>query len=529
MTSTPSRHRPGQETDHRIGPALSAMAARRGRAVAVRHGSEVVTYAELDELTRRTAGALRAMGVGPGERVCVLSRSPIAVLTVVVAAIRAGAVAVPLNWRLSTEQVAGVIDDASAPLLVLDASVEHARAELAGGPARVVELATDPGAGRFAGLVAATSSIPGDAGAGPEDAVVQIYTSGTSGEPKGVVLTGGNLACKVRGMVAAWGFTESSVSLLATPLFHIGGLSWALVGLAAGATLVVPESVSGPALEATIAELGVSHAFLVPKLLADLVREVTAKPDGAGSAASLDVVLCGAAPVGVELQQRAVEALGCRLLQVYGLTETTGSITQLDVAAVLAGSDGAQALRSSGEPLPWVEVEIRATDGATPLPRGEHGEIWTRSPQNCAGYWRRPEATAALSSGGWLRTGDGGFLDAAGRLHVTDRLKDMIISGGENIYSVEVERAVLQLPAVRDVAVVGRPDDEWGESVVAVVELHEGHHLDTATVADHVGRVLGGYKRPRDLVVVESLPRNASGKVLKREVRDLVADPIRGV
>jgi acyl-CoA synthetase (AMP-forming)/AMP-acid ligase II len=495
--------------------------AARPDQVAIRHGEHVVTHAGLDALATRIAVALSGIGVAAGDRVCVVSRSPIATLAMTVGTARIGAVTAPVNWRYSAAEVGGVVADAGARVVVADADLaDRHRDALA--PALVRLDAT--GAGAFDEWLTAvgTTGTPSPPRAAAEDPAVLVYTSGTSGEPKGVVLTEANLARKVSTAAGQWGCTSASVNLLATPLFHVGGLCWALGTLAAGATLVVPTSSAPDEVAATIDRHRVSHAFLVPKLLGDLVRFVAG---GGRAGTSLDVVLCGAAPVGIELQRQATHTLGCRVLQVYGLTETTGSITQLDVRAALAGPDPEVALRSSGTPLAGVEIDIRDPVTTRALPSGAHGEIWTRSPQNCAGYWRRRDATSELIVDGWLRTGDGGFLDDAGRLHVTDRLKDMIISGGENIYSVEVERVLRELPAVRDVAVVGRPDDEWGEAVVAVVELHPGHALDLPTAADHVGRRLGRYKRPRDLVVVDALPRNAAGKIRKRDLRRRLGVP----
>lgn len=488
---------------------LRAAAATHPHSCAIRHGERSITYADLADLADRCASRLATLDIGVGERIFVLSRSPIEVFALAAAAAQTGAVIVPANWRLSAPEMAGILTDSNARCIFVDRDL--APALPTGDPSMVIldDWLAWLGEGRPLELRPTA----------PHEAALQIYTSGTSGQPKGVVLTHGNLAEKVLRMGERWELRPSSVSLLATPLFHIGGLSWGLVSLAARAELVVPVRISIDEIDRLIDEERATHAFLVPKLLNDLVaqRETSGRED-----CTLDVVLCGAAPVSVELQRRAATSLGCRVLQVYGMTETTGGITELDATAALCEGDPEYVLSSSGAPYPWVQIDIRDPEDQSPVPCGSPGEIWTRSEQNCAGYWNRPAETLELLVDGWLRTGDGGFLDETGRLHITDRLKDMVVSGGENIYSIEVERALLTHPAVRDVAVVGLPDADWGEVVVAVIEQHPGVALTLNEASEHVGRLLGRYKRPRQLFVVDKLPRNSNGKVLKHRVRSLI-------
>ena len=505
-------------TNTRATPDLDTLLSLDGGTqTAIVTGEERWTRAELDHCVSALAATLSADGVDRGDRVALVSKDPITVLAMMLAALRLGAVTVPINWRSSPQDAARVIADADPILALGDEDLATT--------AQVGAVALPLGRRRFSAWVDGRDPIGASGAQDPDRPAVLIYTSGTSGDPKGVVLTADNLAHKVIGTQDDWGVRATSVSLLATPLFHIGGLSWALVALAARAPLIVPDPARGRTLRSTIEEHQVTHAFLVPKLLTDLVQDHASRT---GPPSPIEMVLCGAAPVSIALQRQAIDVLGCRLLQVYGLTETTGSVTQLDVARAIAGPDPDQALASCGTPFPWVGLDIRDPHDASPLPPGEHGEIWISSAQNCAGYWRRPTASAELQVNGWLRTGDAGHLDEDGRLHITDRLKDVIISGGENIYSVEVERALQSMPAVRDAAVVGRPDHEWGETVVAVVELHDDAALDLTEVADHVGRQIGRFKRPRDLVVVDELPRNATGKILKAEVRRMVSTHQKG-
>lgn len=500
----------------RVGFDLADVAAARGSSTAIREGARRVGYDDLERLATAVAAGLHARGVAPGDRVFLLTCSAIDTFAVLAGAARLGAVTVPGSWRLSPTELAGVLADCDPVVALVDPDMAAAvEASQTRPPVVVLEPGVlDSWAGGPAAPVEGTLPAPGT--------VLQVYTSGTTGAPKGVLLTAANLTCKVQRMAQEWGLGPRSTSLLTTPLFHVGGLSWGLVALSAGATVVAPPRRSG--LAATVAEHGVTHAFLVPTMVTDLLTTL----DGTGQRLdTLEVLVCGAAPVSVALQERVAATLGCRLLQVYGLTETTGTITQLDAAEATSSNDPATVLASSGRPYPWVDVEVRDPVTATPVPPGAFGEVWTRSAQSCAGYWGRPAQTADLLVDGWLRTGDGGFLDEEGRLHLTDRIKDMIVSGGENIYSIEVERALQTHPSVRDVAVVGCPDPTWGEVVTAVVEPHPGRTLHLDEAAEHVAAHLGRYKRPRHLLLVDDLPRNDNGKILKRDVRRLVADQLR--
>jgi long-chain acyl-CoA synthetase len=342
-----------------------------------------------------------------------------------------------------------------------------------------------------------------------DDVVLQIYTSGTSGRPKGVLLTHGNLAAKLPRAADSWRFGPDSVSLLATPMFHIGGLGWALVGLHSGARTIIAGPMPAPELADLLRRERVTHAFLVPTQLQGIC-------DVAGDSGfpDLQVVVYGAAPMGAETQAAVLNTFDCALLHVYGMTETTGSITQ----HALTRSDIGKA-PSAGKPYPGVELTIRDPATGAPLPAGAPGEIWTRSAQNTPGYADDADATGRLlTDDGWLRTGDVGYLDDDGRLFVTDRLKDLIITGGENVVPAEVESVLREHDDVADVAVVGLPDPRWGEIVTAVVVPQPGRTPNLDDVVTFVGDRLAGYKRPRVLHLVGELPRGSTGKVRKREL-----------
>ncbi|HEX6567528.1 MAG TPA: AMP-binding protein, partial [Acidimicrobiales bacterium] len=360
---------------------------------------------------------------------------------------------------------------------------------------------------------------PGVAAAG-DDVAFQLYTSGTTGLPKGVMLTNDNFFKGVGGIAQQWRFTEDSVNLAMMPMFHIAGAGWAMVGLYHGCRTVVLRDVDPARILQVIPEFGVTNAFMVPAVIQFLL--VTPGVESTDFS-SLRTLVYGASPITDQVLVRGIDTFGCEFIQVYGLTETTGAITQLD-GADHDPENRPHLLRSCGRPYPW--VEIRAVDGAgDDVPVGQVGELWTRSHQNMAGYWNNPSATAeAVTPDGWFRTGDAGYLDAEGYVYLHDRVKDMIVSGGENVYPAEVENVLMKHPAVDDVAVIGVPDATWGEAVKAIVVLAPGSAVGADAIETDLiafaRESLAGYKLPKSVDVADVLPRNPSGKLLKRELRE---------
>ena len=297
----------------------------------------------------------------------------------------------------------------------------------------------------------------------------------------------------------------------------MGALSWGLVGLASGATTILADDARPATIARHLEDERVTHAFLVPSMLAALAREVgraTAFP-------ALHTVVYGGSPISDGERRVATTVLGPVLRQVYGMTETTGGFTELEPDP--SRPDGDPRSASAGRAYPWVDVEIHDPATLAPVPTGEVGEVWTRSAQNCVGYHGLPLATEELLHDGWLRTGDLGRLDGEGYLYVTGRLKDMIISGGENVYPAEVEQVLRLDPEVADVVVLGEPDPTWGETVVAVVVLDSASHRTPESIIEATRGELAGYKRPRRVHIVDELPRNASGKVATAQLRELLA------
>jgi len=486
----------------------SVPAGHRGRAAFV-HRDRAVTFAELDDGATRFASAAHAAGLRPGDRVLLLAPNALETFVVLVGCARAGLVAVPVNWRLSPTELAAVAADAGARLVVVDRSLAHLLWAVVDSGVPLLTLGE-----QFERWLADAPARRPAIEHRPDGVVLQVYTSGTSGRPKGVLLTNRNLATKVPGVTPRWGLAPDSVSLLATPLFHVGALSWGLAGLHAGATTILAGDASPDTLLRHLTDDSVSHTFLVPAMIARLCEEA---PEGSAFPA-LRTVLYGASPISTQTQAAALRLFGPVLHQVYGLSETTGSLTEMVPGPDLPADS--PLYRSAGRAYPWIEVEIRNPATGERLPAHTFGEVWTRSAQNSPGYFGLPEETAELlTHDGWLRTGDGGHLDDDGYLFLTDRVKDLIISGGENVYPAEVEAVLRTHPDVADAAVFGLPDERWGEVVAAAV-VPRAPGLSADDLVAFTDGLLAGYKRPRTVRIVDELPRNAAGKVLRRVLRD---------
>jgi long-chain acyl-CoA synthetase len=505
--------------DLRVADVIRDRATERGDAIAIACGDRELTFASLDERSNRLAQALRERGIGEGDRVAYLDRTAPEVIELLFAVSKIGAVIVPMNWRLATPELARVLADSRAPLLIAGASFYEVADELVERQ-RSAELVI-VGEGYERWLSSQASLDPGGRGDGG-DVVVQMYTSGTTGIPKGVLTTHRNLAAAAE-TSPRWQFDSASVSLTPLPMFHIGGIGWAFVGLWNGASTITVREFEPGAVIDTLERRAVTNAVFVPTML----QMLCAVPGAAGrDFSSLRSIAYGASPITTPVLRSALHTFRCAFFGIYGLTETTGAITQLDPADHDPGGPRDHLLRSAGRPYPWVEMRIAdPTSGAT---RGPHevGEVWLRAPNVTPGYFNRPaETAAALTSDGWLRTGDGGYVDEDGYLFLSDRIKDMIVSGGENVYPIEVEEALAGHPDVLDVAVIGVPDERWGEAVKALIVARDGSTLSPSELIAFARERLAGYKLPRTIEFVGSLPRTPTGKVLKRELRAAHAEP----
>jgi long-chain acyl-CoA synthetase len=329
------------------------------------------------------------------------------------------------------------------------------------------------------------------------------------------MLTHDNLFSFVNEVAPTWGFTGDSVSIVVMPLFHIAGSGWSIASMVMAAKCVLLREVDPTMILRKVQEERVTHAIFVPAVLQFLLITPTLSDT---DVSSLELIAYGASPITEKVLRGSMEAFGCRFVQVYGLTETTGAIVQLN-SEDHDPDNRPELLRSCGKPYPWVEIRVVDEHG-TDLPEGEVGELWTRSPQNMKGYWNKPEDTAAaITPDGWFKTGDAGYW-RDGFLYLHDRVKDMIVSGGENVYPAEVENALMAHPAVADVGVIGVPHDKWGETVMAMVVKAEGTDPTPEELIAFAKERLAGFKCPTRIEFLEALPRNPSGKILKRELRE---------
>jgi long-chain acyl-CoA synthetase len=488
----------------RVADVIRRFARERPGRVALRHGERELTYAALDARSNRLAQALLAGGLGAGSRVAYLGRSAPEVIELLFAVAKIGAVIVPLNWRLAPRELAGVLADARAPLLIADAAYRDTAERLAPRALHVV------GDDYEAWITHHEPADPGGRGE-PGDVVVQMYTSGTTGVPKGVLTTHRNLAAAAV-TSTCWAFDADTVSLTPLPLFHIGGIGWVYCGLWHGATTILVSEFDAGSVLGTLERLRVTNPIFVPTML----QLLTAVPGArARDYSALRSITYGASPITTTALRAALATFGAPMIGLYGLTESTGGVVHLD-----ADASRPELLRSAGRPYPWVELRIVDPESARERPAGEVGEVWLRAPNVMAGYFGRPaETAAALTPGGWLRTGDGGYLDGEGHLFLTDRVKDMIVSGGENVYPVEVEEVLAQHPDVADVAVIGVADARWGEAVKALVVPRDGRAPAPEALIAFARERLAGYKLPRSIDYVADFPRTPTGKVLKRELR----------
>ena len=352
----------------------------------------------------------------------------------------------------------------------------------------------------------------------PGHIAFQLYTSGTTGRPKGAMFANGtNLRVLLEDISVQWGFTPGDVSMLSMPLFHMGGVAWALAGMVRGARgVVVRDFVPADVLD-TMERERVTTAFCVPAMLAMLC----AVPGIDARRLHLRQMVYSGSPISTTALSAAMKALRCDFVQIYGLTEATGAFAQLPATDHDPRGPRAGLLRSAGRPYPWVEVRVVSTADGSDCPAGGIGEIRTRSEQNLVGYWNQPDETArALTSDGWLCTGDLGHVDADGLIYLVDRAKDLIITGGENVYPAEIENVLAVHPAIADVTVIGVPDDRWGETVKAIVGARPQQEVDGADVIAFARDRLARFKCPTSVDVVDVLPRTATGKVIKTVLRE---------
>jgi acyl-CoA synthetase (AMP-forming)/AMP-acid ligase II len=481
--------------------------------VLVRSGDVSMTSKELDSRASRMANALRHEGLAHGARIAILSKNSPIFYELLVGAARAGVALVPINYRLSAGEVLFILDDAEVDILFVSAELEPVFSQIAASARTVKKCIVIDEKGYEEWLRRQC-----DAGPQPpirSDAVsVQMYTSGTTGRAKGVLLTHANIVAALQSAAVTWGpWHERDVLLVCMPQYHIGAAIWGILGLWLG----VPGVLTREFVPAEALALIQAYRVTKTQLAAVMMRMLLDDPSKADTdLSSLELIIYGASPAPLELIRRARKEFGCGVAQGYGMTETTGGVTYLDPRD--HEEEVGERLCSAGRPIEGVEIRIVDPQGAV-LPAGAVGEVTCRSGQVSAGYWKLPEATAESLRDRWFHTGDVGRIDADGYLYICDRIKDMIVSGGENIYPAEVESVLSAHPAVQDAAVIGVPDQRWGESPKAIVVLKANASASSESLIEFVRARLAHYKAPKSVEFVASLPRNASGKVLKRELR----------
>ncbi len=507
-----------------IGQLLTKSARTFPENLAIAYGPKELTYAEFNARTNRLANGLNRLGVQQGDNVAVLMYNCPEMLESMFACFKAGFGTIPINFRLHPREFAFIINHSEARAVIISSEFNEAlidiRDDIPQGSCVIsVSEAREPFL-NYETMLSAESDQFEDAEVASDDVAWLFYTSGTTGQPKGAMLTHRNLLGMTMNFYADMcpGFGPNDVALHAAPLSHGSGC-YALPNIGKAAANVILETTSFDPEQVlkAIEAYRVTNMFAAPTMIKLLIDSPAIDQYDHSSLKALNY---GGAPMLVEDLMQAMEKLGPCLVQLYGQAESPMTITYLshDDHALDGNPDQMKRLASAGIPRTNVEVKI-VDSNDDELPPGEMGEIVTRSDLVMRGYWRDPEATAETLRNGWLHTGDMGYIDESGYLFLLDRSKDLIISGGENVYPREIEEVIVQHPAVREVAVIGVPDPVWGESIKAVVSLAPDSELTEMELIDFCTSHIARYKRPKSIDFVGQLPKNNYGKILKRELR----------
>lgn len=495
----------------------------RPRQMCIDDGKRALSFGEAALEVNRIANGLIGLGLSKGDRFGYLSRNCADMWLMYLAASRTGAVPVPLNYRLAPAEWTYILDNAGAQLVFVGTGYDAAIGEIAAGLSRVKKFvsfdATLDGALAYYPWLAAQDESPVACHVQSDDIFYQMYTSGTTGLPKGVVVSHANYAANIAqttNMITRLP-DAGDTALVVTPLYHAAAVWIAAFCTARGMPIILKSDFDPVDVVDTLDRERVAFTFLVPAMIQACLTSVRDIAERDWSA--LRMLMYGASPIAEDVLRRAVSCFGCDVYQAYGLTETTAILTLLGAdehRRALAGET--HLLLAAGRPLPGTAMRI-ADDEDRPCAAGEIGQILARGPQIVPGYWAMEKATGDFLKGGWAHTGDAGEIDEEGYLCIRDRIKDMVVSGGENIYPREIENVLFDHPHIVDAAVIGVPDAKFGEALLAVIVTDTGEEISTDEVIAFCRTRLGGYKVPRRIHCVAALPRNASGKVLKQELR----------
>ena len=474
-------------------------------------GGRVVTYAQLNDRSNRIANTLIAASVRPGSHIGFLGKNSAAFFEIWVGANKAGCALAPLNWRSAAAELVEVIQDANVSLIFAGRDFTELAERVRQATETAVEVVPEDELDQW--FSRGGSADPGIAV--PDSATALLgYTSGTTAAPKGVPITHGALMnwFSAAATEPSVNWDSDDIGLMMMPNFHLAGTLVSLPALYRGASLATLSAFEPAAFVFAVEQHRPTVTCVVPTALQMLLDHASTN---SADFSSLRRILYAGSPIGQHTLQQALEVFGCDFVQFYGTTETF-------IVTLLRPEqhrlDNPDLLKSCGQPMPGVELRIVDANGRD-LPAGEAGEVLVRSPWMFSGYWNKPDATATAIVDGWYHTGDAGILDKDGNLFLVDRLKDMIVSGGENIYSAEVERALAAHPSVQSVAVIGAPDEKWGERVVAFVVTYPDKPVDVSDLVTHCRDLIAGYKVPKEIHLMGALPQTASGKVQKAALR----------
>ncbi|WP_373083672.1 long-chain-fatty-acid--CoA ligase [Zhongshania sp.] len=497
-------------------------ASRRGDMMMASDNVKTLSYAQAWEHINSIAAHIQAEGIGKGDRVAILAKNSVDNLCIFLACARIGAVAVGLNYRLTAPELDFIAGDAEVKLLFMDQEFHCLRGDYLNRIGCVC-IDSDESAPILAAWLETPASL-NEVEITGDDILFQMYTSGTTGLPKGVLISHGNVLANSyqAPMSTGIGFREGERGLVIAPTFHAVGLVGALLGVIYGASMIIHRDYDPVGMIETLAKEHISTVAVIPVMLQFSLAMVPNIKDYDFS--ELHTINYGASPISETLLKECIDAFGCDFVQGYGQTEATMALSFLTAAdhrKALAGRP--ELLRSCGRAVFGSEIKIVGKDGVE-LPLGEIGEIIAKGPQIMQGYWNNPEATQKTVVDGWLHTGDAGRMDEEGYVYIQDRVKDMIISGGENIYPAEIENLLVSHPQIQDASVIGVPDAKWGEIPLAVLVSGGQPELSAEELSEFCRGKLAGYKIPRKVEYIAALPRNPTGKVLKKDIRVMMAE-----